>query len=414
MTEQRTTVAISGGGPAGIVLGLLLARQGIEVTVLEKHADFLRDFRGDAVHPMTQQVLDDLGVLEEFEELVRGRMRTIDFATTDAVLVHQDLAAAAPRGARFTEVALAPQWDLLDLLARTAGACPTFHLLMEAETTGVLREDRAVRGLRYRRGGHVDTLRAVLTIAADGRGSALREEIGIGVVDLGSPIDVLWFRVDIEPGEPAELRGILGHGGAVVAINRRDYWQIAFIVAQGSDAVIRAAGLDAFRERVGSIAPWMRARLDRLRDWDDVKLLSVSIERLRRWSAPGILAIGDAAHTMSPIGGVGINLAIADAVAAANLLGSDLLRAQHDPHRFGKVLNPAIIDRVQRRRQLPTMLTQRMQVLAQNRVIAATMSRPGARLVPPAPMRALLRGPFARLIPRVFVFGVRPERVIAR
>jgi 2-polyprenyl-6-methoxyphenol hydroxylase-like FAD-dependent oxidoreductase len=412
MSEQRTTVAISGGGPAGIVLGLLLARQGVEVTVLEQHADFLRDFRGDTVHPMTQQVLDDLGLTDEFARIVRGRMTAVEFATTDGVLVHQDLAAAAPSGARFTEVALAPQWDLLDLLVRKAREYPTFHLELEARTVDALRDERAVRGLRYRQHGATHSLRAVLTVAADGRGSVLREEIGTGVLELGSPIDVLWFRIDREDGEPAELRGIIGRGGAVVAIDRRDYWQVAFIVAKGTDAEIRAAGLPAFRERVAAIAPWMRARLDGVRDWDEVKLLSVSVERLRQWSVPGILAIGDAAHTMSPIGGVGINLAVADAVAAANLLGAELLRAQQDPDRFAKVLNPAIVDRVQRRRQWATLLTQRIQVLAQDRVIAITRARPGSSLMPPTPVRAMLRGPLSRLVPKVFAYGVTPERVL--
>jgi 2-polyprenyl-6-methoxyphenol hydroxylase-like FAD-dependent oxidoreductase len=409
MTDT-TTVAISGGGPAGIMLGLLLARQGVEVTVLEKHADFLRDFRGDTVHPSTQVILDQLGLLPEFDRIARGRMRAIDFRTTDGPLVHQPLDEVNPRHP-FHEVALAPQWDLLDLLVRHARTYPGFTLLMEAETTGVLRSGGAVRGLRYRKDGEEHELRAVLTVDAEGRGSVLRPEIGSELIGLGSAIDVLWFRIPRHDGDSAELRGVLGRGGAVVAINRADYWQIALIVPKGSDAEIRAAGLDAFRDRVGGIAPWTRDRLDAVTTWDEVKLLSVTVERLRRWSAPGILAIGDAAHTMSPVGGIGINLAIGDAVATANLLGPDLLRAEADPDRFRRTLNPAIVDRVERRRRLPAEVTQRIQVLAQNRILA--MSRTGAErsLLPPAPVRALIAGPVSRLLPRVFVYGIRPERI---
>ncbi|WP_375389379.1 FAD-dependent monooxygenase [uncultured Amnibacterium sp.] len=412
MAERSTTVAISGGGPAGILLGLLLARQGVKVVVLEQHADFLRDFRGDTVHPMTQQVLADLGLLDEFDAIVRGRMTAIEFATTDGVLVRQDLASVAPRSARFTDIALAPQWDLLDLLVRKAQEYPTFTLELEARTTGVLRTARGhVRGLRYRQGGVERAIEAVVTVAADGRRSVLRPEMGTDLIELGSPIDVLWFRIDRAEGEPAELRGVIGRGGAVVAINRRDYWQVAFLVAKGTDAAIRAAGLPAFRDRVAGIAPWMQDRLEQVVDWDDVKLLSVGIERLRRWSAPGILAIGDAAHTMSPLGGIGINLAVADAVAAANLVGPHLLRAQADPGRHRRVFNPAILDRVQRRRQAATVLTQRIQVLGQDRVLAVVRAKPGTTLLPPAPVLAVLRGPVARLLPRVFGFGIRPERV---
>jgi len=409
MTDT-TTVAISGGGPAGIMLGLLLARQGVEVTVLEKHADFLRDFRGDTVHPSTQVILDQLGLLAEFDRIARGRMRAIDFRTSDGPLVHQPLDAVNRRHP-FHEVALAPQWDLLDLLVRHAETYPGFTLLMEAETIGVLRAGGAVRGLRYVKDGAEQELRAVLTVDAEGRGSVLRPEIGAELVELGSAIDVLWFRIPRHDGDPAELRGVLGHGGAVVAINRADYWQIALIVPKGSDADIRAAGLPAFRDRVGGIAPWTADRLDAVDTWDGVKLLSVTVERLRHWSAPGILAIGDAAHTMSPVGGIGINLAVGDAVATSNLLGPDLLRAQADPARFSRTLNPTIVDRVERRRRLPADVTQRIQVLAQNRVLALTRTGADRSLLPPAPVRALIAGPVARLLPRVFVYGIRPERI---
>ena len=408
---SSTTVAIAGGGPAGVMLGLLLARQGVDVTVLEQYPDFLRDFRGDTVHPATQVVLQQLGLLAEFDTFARGRMRAIDIGTTDGPLVHQDLSQVRKRFP-FHEIALAPQWDLLDLLVRAGRRYPGFHVRMRATTTGVLRgRDGAVRGLHYREHETEHDLPAVLTVDAEGRHSVLRDEVGGGLVELGAPIDVLWFRVERRPDDPAELRGMLGRGGAVVAIDRRDYWQIAFVIPKGSAEAVRAAGLPAFRTRIETIAPWTAGRLAAITDWDEVKLLSVSVERLRRWSAPGILAIGDAAHTMSPMGGVGINLAIGDAVATANLLGPSLLRAQADPRRFERVLNPALLDRVQRRRSFATIATQRIQVVAQQRVLALTSASPDQRLLPPAPVRALLRGPLARIVPSIFVFGIRPERI---
>jgi 2-polyprenyl-6-methoxyphenol hydroxylase-like FAD-dependent oxidoreductase len=408
--SDSTTVAISGGGPAGVMLGLLLARQGVDVTVLEKHGDFLRDFRGDTVHPSTQLILQQLGLLEEFERIVHGRMAALDFGTTEGPLVHAELADVHPRH-RFHEIALAPQWDLLDLLVRHAQQYPSFSLLMEAETTDALAAAGAVRGIRYRQGGVEHELRAVLTVDAEGRGSGLREAVGGDLVRFGAPIDVLWFRLPRRPDDTGGLRGLLGHGGAIVAIDRQDYWQIAFIVAKGSADAVRSAGLPAFRERIARLAPWLADRVGELTDWDQVKLLSVTVERLRRWYARGILAIGDAAHTMSPVGGVGINLAIADAVATANLLGPRLLEAQHDPDRFSKVLNPALLRQVQRRR-LPTVaVTQRVQVLAQDRIIALLRTPEGDPLSPPAPVRALLQGVGARVAPRLFAYGLRPERV---
>ena len=408
-----TTVAISGGGPAGVLLGLLLARQGVDVTVLEKHADFLRDFRGDTVHPSTQLILQELGLLEEFQGIVRGRIGGVDFGTSDGPLVRADLARVHPRHP-FHEIALAPQWDLLDLLVRHANQYPTFGIVMEAETTDALFAAGSVRGVRYRKDGRDHELRAVLTIDAEGRGSGLRESIGTELLRFGVPIDVLWFRVPRLPDDASDLRGVLGHGGVVVAINREDYWQIALLVRKGSADEVRAAGLPTFRQRVGSIAPWLQGRLDAIDDWDQVKLLSVAIERLRRWSAPGILAIGDAAHTMSPVGGVGINLAVADAVATSNLLGPSLLRAQRDPGRFAKTLNPALLERVQRRRGAATAITQRIQVAAQNRIIEMVDSPEDRRLTPPAPVRMLLQSVAAQAVPRVFAYGLRPERVALR
>jgi 2-polyprenyl-6-methoxyphenol hydroxylase-like FAD-dependent oxidoreductase len=408
--SDTTTVAISGGGPAGVMLGLLLARQGVDVTVLEKHADFLRDFRGDTVHPPTQLILKDLGLLDEFEQIIRGRMDAIDFATTDGPLVHAELARTNPSHP-FHEIALAPQWDLLDLLVRHARQYPSFRILMEAETTDAIAAAGAVRGIRYRSGGVEQELRAVLTVDAEGRGSALRAAIGSELVRYGAPIDVLWFRLPRHPEDSRGLRGVLGHGGAVVAVNREDYWQVALIVPKGSSDDVRAAGLDAFHERVARLAPWLADRTGEVTDWDQVKLLSVTVERLKRWSSRGILAIGDAAHTMSPVGGVGINLAIADAVAAANLLGPRLLEAQGDPERFSKTLNPALPAQVQRRRMPATVVTQRIQVLAQDRIIALVRTPEGRPLTPPAPIRAVVQGLGSRLVPRVFAYGLRPERI---
>ena len=410
---DSTTVAISGGGPAGVMLGLLLARQGVEVTVLEKHADFLRDFRGDTVHPPTQLILKDLRLLDEFERIVRGRMPAIDFGTTDGALVHAELARTNPRHP-FHEIALAPQWDLLDLLVRHARQYPTFRILMEAETTDAISAAGAVRGVRYRSAGVEHELQAVLTVDAEGRGSGLREAIGSELVRFGAPIDVLWFRLSRHPEDSRGLRGVLGHGGAVVAVNREDYWQVALIVPKGSADDVRAEGLEAFGARVARLAPWLANRVGEVTDWDQVKLLSVTVERLKRWWGRGILAIGDAAHTMSPVGGVGINLAIADAVAAANLLGPRLREAQEDAQRFAKTLNPALLEQVQRRRMPSTVVTQRMQVVAQDRIIALVRTPEGRPLLPPAPVRAVVQGFGSRLAARVFAYGLRPERVALR
>jgi 2-polyprenyl-6-methoxyphenol hydroxylase-like FAD-dependent oxidoreductase len=410
MTPARTTVVIAGGGPAGVVLGLLLARQGVEVTVLEKHDDFLRDFRGDTVHPMTQQVLDELGLMTEFDAIVRGRMASVEFATTDGLLVRQDLPSVAPRRARCRDIALVPQWDFLDLLARAGRVHPGFTLVLGAEVTDVLRDERGVRGVRYLRGGVEHEVRAALTIAADGRRSVLREALGSAVRPLSAPVDVLWFRIDRHRHEPSGLLGMIGRGGGLVSVNRGDSWQVALLVPQGDGERIRTGGLPAFRERLTTMAPWMAARADAIDGWDEVKPLTVTVERLRRWSAPGLLAIGDAAHTMSPIGGVGVELAVADAVTAANVLAPALRRAQ-EGRGSETVLPSRLLARVQRRRLPGTALTQRIQVVAQRYVLAAGAAAPGVRLMPSRPVLAALRGPVARYLPRVFVYGIRRERI---
>ncbi|WP_210505185.1 FAD-dependent oxidoreductase [Naasia sp. SYSU D00057] len=410
--SEPTTVAIAGGGPAGVVLGLLLARSGIEVTVLEKHADFLRDFRGDTVHPSTQEILDELGLLDEFQGIVRGRMPSLRLSTPRGPLLEADLGRVRPR-APFHEIAMAPQWDLLELLVRHAERYPSFRLLRAAEVLGPLRgSGGAVSGVRYRDAAGEHELRAVLTVAADGRRSTMRAAIGARLHDFDAPLDVLWFRLPRHEGDEEGLSGMVGDRAMGVAVNRDDYWQVAYLVRAGADAEVRAEGIPAFRRRVAAVLPWTADRVDAITDWDQVRTLQVSITRLRRWWAPGILAIGDAAHTMSPVGGVGINLAVQDAVAAANLLAGPLRRAQADALRFERTLNPALLARVQRRRWLPTVVTQRIQLLVQKGVIARILTRGfDPDQVPAAVRTALRNSPITRVIPSVFAFGVLPEHV---
>ena len=302
------------------------------------------------------------------------------------------------------------QWDVLDLLSRAGRTHPGFTLVLGAEVTGVLQDERGVRGVRYRREGVEHEVRAALTVAADGRRSVLRAALGSAVRVLSAPVDVLWFRVDRHPHEPAGLLGMIGRSGGLVSVNRGDSWQVALLVPAGHDARIRAAGLPAFRERLRATAPWMADRVHAIDDWDAVKLLTVAVERLRRWSAPGLLAIGDAAHTMSPIGGVGVELAVADAVTAANVLGPALRKAQRGSGADA-VLPARLLRRVERRRLPATALTQRIQVVAQRYVLAAGAAAPGVRLMPSRPVLAALRGPVARYLPRVFVYGIRRERI---
>jgi len=408
---ETTTVAIAGGGPAGIILGLLLARAGVEVTVLEKHADFLRDFRGDTVHPSTQQLLFELGLREEFESIVVGRMSSIRFGTADQVIVEADLEKVRPRH-RFHDIAIAPQWDLLDLLTRYARRFPAFHLLLSAEVTGTIRDGDRVQGVRYRTQDGDHELRAVLTIAADGRSSTVRESVGSELRDFKAPLDVLWFRLSREPEDPDGLTGLLGDRAIAVAINRDTYWQIAYLVTAGRDPEVRSGGLAAFRDAVAALLPFAAGRTTEIASFEDVKTLQVRIQQLKRWYAPGILAIGDAAHTMSPMGGVGINLAVQDGVAAANLLAAPLFRAQQDPLRFERTLSPRLLARVQRRRKLPSIVPQAMQAGVQRGLLGKVLARGTAAIRIPRALRPLLRnGPGAKIVWSIFGYGLLPEHI---
>ena len=390
---------IAGGGPAGMMLGTLLARAGVDVLVLEKHADFLRDFRGDTIHPSTLEIMHELGWLDEFLELPHQKVSELT-----ALVGSQRVRIAdfnhLPTRCKF--VAFMPQWDFLNFLAVRAARYPGFRLWMRAEATDLLEESGRVVGVRVTTPEGPREVRADLVVAADGRHSVLREKAGLAIEELGAPMDVLWFRLSRRPDDPSAPMGQFGAGRIFIMLNRGDYWQCGYVIAKGTLPSIRARGLDAFREQVALASPWMRDRTSELRDWSDVSLLTVQVDRLLRWYRPGLLCIGDAAHAMSPVGGVGINLAIQDAVAAANLLAAPLGERR---------VTVDDLDQVQRRREFPTRFTQRFQLIVQKRVIVPVLGAAGPPR-PPLLLRLLLRLPGLPRIPaRLIGLGIRPEHV---
>ena len=332
-----TTCAIAGCGPAGAVLGFLLARAGIDVVVLEKHSDFLRDFRGDTIHPSTLELLDELGLADEFLKLPHSRVSSIRLQTTAG----QALSVSLERlPSKFRFIAFMPQWDFLEFMTRHAGRFPSFTLLRNAEVIGLIEKDGRVSGLRYRDAAGEHELAAMLTIGADGRSAVTREAARLPRLETSPPIDVFWFRLPRRHDEVEAVFGRLGPGLLLVMLDRNDYWQVAFVIPKGKGDEIRARGLDAFRQDIVRVAPELADRVDQLRSWDEVKLLTVRVDRLTRWHAPGYLAIGDAAHAMSPVGGVGINVAIHDAVAAANVLWRPLAERPRERGRPGRGAAP--------------------------------------------------------------------------
>jgi 2-polyprenyl-6-methoxyphenol hydroxylase-like FAD-dependent oxidoreductase len=396
MERLSTSCVIAGGGPAGMMLGWLLARAGVRVTVLEKHADFLRDFRGDTIHPATLRIMDRLGELDRFLTLPHTRFRQMSVFFGDRAVPVVDFSTL---GDRTGFVAMMPQWDFLDFLAGRAAERPEFALRMRTRAQGLILDGGRVVGLTATGPDGPLEIRAPLVVAADGRGSDLCADSGLPRRDFGAPIDALWMRLPREPEESSDSLGRVGGGMVLVMLNRGDYWQMAAVVPKGRFDAIRAGGLDAFRARLARATGFGPDRLAGIADWEDVKLLSIQVNRLERWWRPGFLAIGDAAHAMSPVGGIGINLAIQDAVATANLLAG--------PLREGS-LNDGHLAAVQRRRFMPTRLTQAAQVLAQDRVIRPALDRGDDR--PPLPLRLLARFPRLRRLPARFIgLGLRPE-----
>lgn len=397
----KTQCVIAGGGPAGMMCGYILARAGIEVVVLEKHADFLRDFRGDTVHPSTMQVLYELGLLDRFLRRPHNQLTELSGHIGHAAIPVADF-RHLPTQAKF--ITIMPQWDFLNFLVEEGQALPKFHIIMRAEVQDLIEQSGRVLGVTAATDSGALRIEAELVIAADGRHSTLRERAGLTVRDLGAPIDVLWMRLPRHPGDGNAPLGNIGAGYVFVMIERGDYFQCGYVVPKGGYDAVRARGLDALKAHIAEMAPLMAGRTGALKSWDDVKLLSVTVDRLDRWWKPGLLCIGDAAHAMSPIGGVGINLAIQDAVAAANLLAGPLARGAP---------SDAELAAVQARRLEPVRRMQALQLFIQNRILSPALNS-DKPLKPPAIVKLFDWIPALRRIPaRVIGMGFRMEHVTA-
>lgn len=398
-TSLHTTCCIAGGGPAGMMLGFLLARQGIDVTVLEKWPDFFRDFRGDTIHPSTMEFLHDIGLLEKFLSLPHQKSRQLSGFFNEEEITIADFSTL---NVRAPYVAFMPQWDFLNFIAEEARAYPAFHLMMETEATGILTEEKRVIGIQAKTPKGPLEIRAPLVIAADGRSSTVRKKSGLKKVSTGVPIDVLWFPIPREETDPPFSLGRMKAGQFLVMLERDTYWQCGYVIPKDTFDHMKTQPIDTFHEQLSAIAPLEEKHLRTITTWDDLKLLSVTVDYLPQWYRDGLLCIGDAAHAMSPLGGVGINLAIQDAIAAARILGPELKGGSVSAHTLAKV---------QKRRMFPARIIQRIQVLIQNNVIypvleAEHMSKP------PLPFRLARMFPVLRRIPAYLIgIGIRPERL---
>ncbi|HEY1654127.1 MAG TPA: FAD-dependent oxidoreductase [Candidatus Tumulicola sp.] len=395
----KVQACVVGGGPAGMMLGLLLARAGVDVVVLEKHADFLRDFRGDTIHPSTLDIMDELGMLEEFLRQPHQRVTRLSGRVGEKLVTVADF-SRLPTRCKF--LAFMPQWEFLNFLAERAKKFPAFGLRMRTRAVDLLLDGGRIAGVRAETPDGDLEIRADLTIAADGRDSLVRERANLDVVEMGAPMDVLWMRVSKRSDDPHETFGYVRDGRILALIERGDYWQCAYVIPKGTFAGVQARGLESFREEIRRAVPFFSDRVGELATWENVRLLTVRVNRLRRWYRTGLLCIGDAAHAMSPIGGVGINLAIQDAVAAANILAPKLLRSNADA---------TDLRRVQRRREFAARTIQMLQLLVQQYVVGRVLTNERSPLLQCLP-EVSRRLPFLARIPaRLVGLGLRREHV---
>jgi 2-polyprenyl-6-methoxyphenol hydroxylase-like FAD-dependent oxidoreductase len=396
-----TTCCIAGGGPAGIMLGLLLARAGVDVVVLEKHADFFRDFRGDTVHPSTLELMYELGLLDQFLKVPHQELETlVGQVGTD----HLDFVDFRHLPTHCKFIALMPQWDFLNFLAEQGKRYKTFRLEMNTEAVDLVEEDGRIVGVRGKAPDGMRTIRADLVVGCDGRHSTVRAKARLESDDYGAPMDVLWFRVSRKPTDSADTFGHIEAGRLMVMLDRGHYWQCAYVIAKGRADQIKAEGIEAFRRRVLDMSPFLADRIGEIEHWDDVKLLTVTVDRLRQWWRPGLICIGDSAHAMSPIGGVGINMAVQDAVAVANRLAG--------PLTAGTVTDDDL-RAIQERRTLPVRFTQWLQLTIQKRIISRVLVMDSKRRPkPPLFLRLFNVFPMLRRIPaRLLGVGIRPEHI---